>query len=191
MRHAQHVNDWQSKLSEAQEQHAAQLEELQRSASEAREAATVEHQQAMTQQKAHNDAVKAQLSDKLQQVEQRAAELTRSLEDARTELSKTNQEAQTMREDAERELAAAQSKIDILGNALKGTEQEKAQALAAISNMYQHTDQQLKAMAGAGAAPTADAGSLARIATLQVCLRYPLSWVFVCPAHVHASSLRR
>jgi len=173
MQHAQHVNDWQSKLSEAQEQHAAQLEELQRSAIEAREAATVEHQQAMAQQKAHNEAVKAQLSDKLQQVEQRAAELARSLEDARAELSKTNQEAQAAREDSERELAAAQSKIDMLGNALKGTEQEKAQALAAISNMYEHTDQQLKAMAGAGAAPAADAGSLARIATLQVCLRSP------------------
>ena len=171
--HTQDVNDWQSKLSEAQEQHAAELQELQRWASEAREAASVEHQQAMEQQKAHSDAVKAQLSDKVQQVQQHASELTRSLEAARADLSKTNQEAQTAREDAERELAAAQSKIDMLRSALKGTEQEKAQALAAISNMYVHTDQQLKAMAGAGAPHSADAGSIARIATLQVCLHPP------------------
>jgi hypothetical protein len=171
--HTQNVNDWQSKLSEAQEQHAAELSELQRWASEAREAASVEHEQAMEQQKAHSDAVKAQLSDKVQQVQQHASELTRSLEAARADLSKTNQEAQTAREDAERELAAAQSKIDMLRSALKGTEQEKAQALAAISNMYVHTDQQLKAMAGAGAPHSADAGSIARIATLQVCLHPP------------------
>jgi chromosome segregation ATPase len=181
--HTQNVNDWQSKLSEAQEQHAAELSELRRWASEAREAASVEHEQAMEQQRAHSDAVKAQLSDKVQQVQQHASELTRSLEAARADLSKTNQEAQTAREDAERELAAAQSKIDMLRSALKGTEQEKAQALAAISNMYVHTDQQLKAMAGAGAPHSADAGSIARIATLQVhvCNPPPRAFVSLAP----------
>jgi chromosome segregation ATPase len=181
--HTQNVNDWQSKLSEAQEQHAAELKELRRWSSEAREAASVEHEQAMEQQRAHSDAVKAQLSDKVQQVQQHASELTSSLEAARADLSKTNQEAQTAREEAERELAAAQSKIDMLRSALKGTEQEKAQALAAISNMYVHTDQQLKAMAGAGAPHSADAGSIARIATLQVqvCNPPPRAFVSLAP----------
>ena len=116
----------------------------------------------------HAGAVKAQLCGKLQQAEKRVHDLTSTIEQIQAELQTAKEDAVAASEDAERELMAAKSQIEMLSSALKGTEQDKEQALDAISNMYQHTDKQLKAMAGAGAAPVADAGSLSRIATLQV-----------------------
>jgi hypothetical protein len=60
----------------------------------------------------------------------------------------------------------------MLSCALKGTEKDKERALDAISNMYQDTDKRLKALSsGAAAMPLSDAGSLSRIATLQVLTR--------------------
>jgi len=179
--HAQDVDDMQAKLRCAQEQHAADLEAANRTSSEERQAASMHHTQTLeqhTQQaetekmrlQEHAAAVKTELCEKMQQVEERAEELSSSLEQARAEHANASQNAETESQDAQRLLTEATSKIEMLSSALKGTEHDKALALAAISNMYEHTDQQLKAMAGANTAPVADSASLSRLATLEVCV---------------------
>jgi chromosome segregation ATPase len=94
------------------------------------------------------------------------------LEQAYADLQKSRSETQAASDAAEQQLAASNSKIEMLSCALKGTEKDKERALDAISNMYQDTDKRLKALSsGAAAMPLSDAGSLSRIATLQVLTR--------------------
>ena len=181
LQHAQDVDDMLAKLRCAQEQHAADLEAANRTSREERQAASMHHTQTLeqhTQQaesekmrlQEHAAAVKTELCEKMQQVKERAEELSSSLEQARAEHANASQNAETESQDAQRLLTEATSKIEMLSSALKGTEHDKALALAAISNMYEHTDQQLKAMAGANTAPVANSASLSRLATLEVCV---------------------
>jgi myosin protein heavy chain len=176
--HAHEIGDWQRKLLEVQAC-KAELEESLSVAVQELQADKLEHERALQHLKEksdadsariteHADAVKAQLCDKLHEAERQQDSLASSLQHARDEHEKQCAAANAAREEVEQQLAAAESKIEMLSNALKGTEEEKAAALAAISNMYQQTDEQLKAMAaGVQAAPHSDSASRARIATLQ------------------------
>ena len=174
--HALQIGEWQGRLKDMQDAHSKQMEDDEARARKERRAVELEHECALQQlkheceaeaarreqqQQQHADAVKTQLCNKLQEAEQGLADATDWLQQERAESG-------AAREQAARQLAAAESKMDLLAKALKGTEKDKAAALAAFSSMYQQTDEQLKALAaGAGAAPHADSAALSRIATLQ------------------------
>ena len=155
-------------LSATQVEHAESLQELERAHASEQAAAAQRAAQELEAAKAHAADVKTQLAAKISELEADFAFINASLETARADHQKASEEAEAKAAAKAKELEDAAAKISMLESALQGTEQDRAQALAAISNMYEHTDKQLKAMAtGAGGGAPADAGALARMATLQ------------------------
>ena len=184
--HASAMQEWRQQLQDAQEQHAAAMT-----------AATTEHEHLLVKLSSEAaadkqrlqelaESTKTELSEKLQQAEKDFAFINQSLDEARAEHQQAADKAKVAIDEANLQLAVATSKIDMLEKALKGTEQDRAKALTTISSMYEQTDKQLKALATGACNVVADAGALARMATLQAELESSMMERSECLQQLHA-----